>query len=524
MLEECKKYWKCILKENSDFLTYSEFSNHIQYFGLDLNELYFEEVNELFKTNNNKINFNQFSEMIYCNFQLFQKIFENNFIIPNWEQFKNEIDEIINDIKNIDDGNVASYIPQLAKVDPNLFSVSICTIDGQRFNYGNISKKFCIQSCTKPITYLIALDNLGENVVHNFIGREPSGKNFNELCLDIDNLPHNPLINSGAIMAASLVSPEKTLAERFDIIMDYWGKLSGINGIGFDNSTYQSEKNTADRNQCLGFMMQEKGSFQQGKNSKYKRDWNDDSLKNNLDLYFQTCSIQSNSKSISTVAATLANGGINPITNEKVFSYAHVKDTLSLMLSCGMYDYSGEWAYRIGLPAKSGVSGLLYAVIPGVMGISIFSPKLDSLGNSVKGIAFFKKLVSKFSFHVLDNEHNSNKISILKDQITNENINSFNFINCASNNDLVGMKSLFVKGVDLNFTDYDGRSAAHLAASKGNLEVLQYLLENGANLELIDRWGNTPKDDSIREKQTEIEKYINENTNKRSNKKQKTKK
>ena len=179
-------------------------------------------------------------------------------------------------------------------------------------------------------------------------------------------------------------------------------------------SLVNPEKTTADRNWCLGFMMQEKESFEKGKNEKYKREWSNESLKENLDLYFQTCSIQSNSKSISTVAATLANCGINPITNEKVFSFGHIKDTLSLMLSCGMYDYYGEWDYRIGLPAKSGVSGLLYVVIPGVMGISVYSPRLDSLSNSVKGIEFLKKLVSKFSFHVLDNINNSNKIGILK--------------------------------------------------------------------------------------------------------------
>ena len=261
-------------------------------------------------------------------------------------------------------------------------------------------------------------------------------------------------------MAASLVDPDKTIAERFDIIIDYWNKLSANGNIGFDNSTYQSEKTTADRNRCLGFMMQEKMSFEKGKNDKFKRVWNNDSLNTNLDLYFQTCSIESDNKTISTfIASTLANGGINPITNEKVFKCNYVKDSLSIMLSCGMYDYSGEWAYRIGLPAKSGVSGLLYVVIPGIMGISVFSPKLDSLGNSVKGIEFFRRLVNKFNFHVLDNINNSNKISIIKDQIIHDNMNSLNLIYYSSNNDLLGIKSLLAKGINLNFTDYDGRSA-----------------------------------------------------------------
>ena len=507
-----EKYWKCFTKNNKDYLKYSEFLDHIDNFGMDINDIYFENIIEIFQTNKNKLSYEKFVEMVNLNSVIFQKICENNFIIPDWKLFIDEVEKILEEVAVIDKGNVASYIPQLANVDPTLFSVWICTIDGQRYNYGDYKKNFCIQSCTKPITYLIGLDKLGEDHVHNFIGREPSGRNFNELCLDVDNLPHNPLINSGAIMAASLVNPEKTLADRFDIITDYWNKLSKNGNIGFDNSTYQSEKTTADRYRCLAYMMQEKMSFENGKNDKYKREWTNESLNINLDLYFQTCSIESDNKTISTVASTLANGGINPITNDKVFKCNHVKASLSIMLSCGMYDYSGEWAYRIGLPAKSGVSGLLYVVIPGIMGISVFSPKLDSLGNSVRGIEFFRRLVNKFNLHVLDNINNSNKISIVKDQIIHDNMNSLNLIYYATNNDLLGIKSLLVKGIDLNFVDYDGRSAAHLAASKGNLEVIMFLYDNGADLRLKDRWGNTPMDDSLREGHNDVYQYLFKDT------------
>ena len=205
--------------------------------------------------------------------------------INNWKEITNLITEIYNEIKSNNNlGNVADYIPQLAKVDEELFGIVFMSIDGQVFEIGDTNSKFCIQSCSKPITYGIILEEYDEETVHNYVGKEPSGRNFNELCLNEDNLPHNPLINSGAIMSISLIKPNLSQADRFQFIYDFWQKIL-ITNISFNNSIYLSEKDTADRNYCLGYMMQEKMAFQNGKNKniseKINRNWGIDDLKKN---------------------------------------------------------------------------------------------------------------------------------------------------------------------------------------------------------------------------------------------------
>ena len=229
-------------------------------------------------------------------------------------------------------GHVADYIPQLANVDVNLFSLSVVSVDGQVLELGDANNAFSIQSCSKPITYAIALDNYGEKFVHNFVGKEPSGRNFNNMCLDEDNLPHNPLINAGAIMTTSLINKNNAQYERFDEAMNYWKDLTPNTYIGFNNSIYLSEKDTADRNYCLAYMMQEQKSFQKVVRMKNlqkiviehgkKRD-----LVKNLELYFQFCSMETKILGAGMIAATLANGGIQPWSNKKIFKYSTVKST-----------------------------------------------------------------------------------------------------------------------------------------------------------------------------------------------------
>lgn len=447
-----------------------------------------------------EINYEIFYNLVSSNTLLFNKIFENDLIISNWEQFDKEIEDLYNNTKGHDLGKVADYIPQLAKVSDKLYGVSICTVDGQQLEKGDTIVPFCVQSCSKPITYLIAADLNNSDYVHNFIGREPSGRNFNELCLNSDKLPHNPLINSGAIMAASLVNYRDPIADRFDTVVKYWSKLAGDTKINFSNSVYLSERTTADRNYCLGYMMQESLAFSQGKNIKYKRGWNNNDLLDSLDFYFQCCSIEINCKQAGIIAATLANGGICPVTNNVVFSPDIVKNALSLMSSCGMYDYSGEWAYTIGLPAKSGVSGIIMGIIPNVMGVAVFSPKLDDIGNSSRGIEFFKQLTTKYPFHVYDNVVTSKKKSVLNYDKIHEEVNLYRLLLAASNGDITSIRAIYATGFDLNASDYDRRTALHLASSEAQYNVVEFLLSKNVNINSKDRWNNTPLDDAIREK------------------------
>lgn len=459
---------------------------------------------ELFKLGINKNDprfknfFNEKKDTVKNNF--ISKYLKGQLSVHNWEEIKKIIEEIYNEVKDDNIGDVADYIPELADVDDKLFGISVVTVDGQVFQLGDIEQKFCVQSCSKPITYGIALENNGEEIVHNYVGKEPSGRNFNELCLNEDGLPHNPLINSGSIMSTTLINPGESQAKRFNYALDYWNRLSGYMGVSFNNSVYLSEKDSADRNYCLAYMMQERQAFQKGKKpnlaKENKRKWNLGDLQSNLELYFQFCSLEVDLLGVGIVAASLANGGVNPWTNDKVFKYSTVKKILSLMLTCGMYDYSGEWGYKIGIPAKSGVSGLIYGIIPGVMGISVYSPKLDKIGNSYRGVQFFKKLSEKLNIHIFDNEYDSEKVSIKHKEVNNKKLLGYLLLEAASENDCYTIREVISKGVSVNFADYDKRTALHLAVNENNKEAIKLLLRRNANIEIQDRWHKSPLDEA----------------------------
>ena len=322
---------------------------------------------------------------------LFEQALTDGLAIPDFNAFTRELTDIFDEVNTICMGKLPTYIPQLERVDPEKFAMSVCTVDGQRFSIGECDDYFCVQSCSKPVTYCLALEEQGEDVVHSYVGREPSGKTFNELTLNAKGLPHNPMINAGAIMCGALIKKGGAASDRFDFVMEKWKTAAGGQKIGFNNAVYLSERQTADRNFALGYFMREKKAFPP-----------DVELLDVLEFYFQCCSIETTTRSMAIIASTLANGGICPMTGVQVFSPGHVKNCLSLMLSCGMYDFSGEFAFTVGIPAKSGVSGAIMLAIPNVGGIAVWSPLLDELGNSVRGVEFCKRLVSRFKFHTFD--------------------------------------------------------------------------------------------------------------------------
>ncbi len=426
----------------------------------------------------------------------FKEKFDNGILeVCNFNELKEILNEIYEEVKSDNQGNVADYIPQLKNVDDSIFGIVFVSVDGQVIELGDIESKFCVQSCSKPINYAIALDKLGKDIVHNYVGKEPSGRNFNELCLNEEKLPHNPLINSGAIMTTSLLFKNLETSERFEKVYDYWKELTSNSHLSFNNAVFLSEKDSADRNYCLGYMMQEKNSFlgiNHKLNKTIDRTWNINDLKNNLELYFQFCSIESNLLGIGLLSSSLANSGIHPWSYKKIFSDDTIKNVLSIMSSCGMYDYSGEWNYEIGIPAKSGVSGLIYAVIPGLGGIATYSPKLDKLGNSYRGVNFFKKLSKKINLHKYENKKNKNLLSISRYDINNIKMLSYLLLDGSYTNNIDLVKECLSKGCDINFQDYDKRTALHIAYEENNQNIIDYLLSNGANVNLKDRWNNIP--------------------------------
>lgn len=290
--------------------------------------------------------------------------------------------------KTVDDGRVADYIPELSKADPAWFGISVVSVDGRNIDVGDSNQLFTIQSVSKPFMFGLGLEDHGRDYVLSKIGVQPIGEAFNSITLDQEsNRPFNPMINAGAIAAADLVEG-KDFPERVSRTLDMFGRYCGRK-VNVDNTVFASERATGHRNRAIGHLMLNFGMV-------------GDRLEETLELYFQQCSILVNCHDLAVMGATLANGGVNPLTGMRAVSEEYVKDLLSVMHTCGMYDYAGEWAYRIGIPAKSGVGGGIVAVIPGQAGIATFSPRLDAKGNSVRGIKVFEQLAQLFGLHTYE--------------------------------------------------------------------------------------------------------------------------
>src|SRR5262249_41616722 len=280
--------------------------------------------------------------------------------------------------RGLEDGVVATYIPELAHADPRWFGISIATADGYVYEVGDTRQPFTIQSISKPFVYGLALEDRGRAAVLERIGVEPTGDAFNEISLESPTgRPRNPMINAGAIAATSLV--------RGDSLQDRWARILALfsfyagRKLAMNEAVYRSERDTGHRNRAISHMLR---NFEI-----IRRDPEPD-----LDLYFRQCSIEVDCRDLSIIGATLATGGVNPVTRERVIQADSVDEALSVMTTCGMYDYAGEWVYRVGLPAKSGVAGGILAVMPGQLAVAVFSPPLDERGNSVRGVAVCEAL------------------------------------------------------------------------------------------------------------------------------------
>ncbi|MGV9269119.1 glutaminase A [Kitasatospora sp. NPDC003701] len=419
---------------------------------------------------------------------LVQRTLRGSLVVPEFAELAGRIASIYQDLLPLRDGTVASYIPQLARVDPEQLAVSVCTVDGQRYTVGDGDVPFCLQSVSKTVGYCLALEEHGVEATHRHVGREPSGQGFNGLALDRFGHPHNPMVNAGAIMSCALIRPDLPPADRFDLVAQTWRRLSGGSRPWFNNAVCLSERETADRNYALAYSMRERHAFPPGTD-----------MQAALEFYFQCCSIEVTSRMLATAAASFANGGVCPLTTDRVFSEETVQHCLSLMASCGMYDYSGEFAFTVGLPAKSGVSGALMIVIPRLAGICVWSPRLDELGNSVRGIEFCRRLEQAYNIHPLTPPTLGTRtdLRLRRNQSTVEN--TVGLCWAARQGDLDDIRRYAAAGADLAGADYDGRTPLHLAASEGRVRIVRYLLAHGVPTTSADRWGNTPLDDAERE-------------------------
>jgi glutaminase len=296
-------------------------------------------------------------------------------------------------------GEVAHYIPELSKANPDHFGISLATLDGHVYEVGDTRVPFTIQSISKAFVFALALDTLGAEKVESAIGVEPSGDPFNSIRLNSENHPFNPMVNAGAIACSGLIREAKGDG-AFDYIRRALGRFAGRE-LEVDEAVFASESATGDRNRAIGYLLRT--------SSVIKED-----VRAVLEVYFRQCSVLVTARDIAIMAATLANRGLNPVTREQVMTPYAISRTLSVMTSSGMYDYAGEWIYRVGIPAKSGVGGGILAALPARLGLGSYSPRLDGHGNSVRGIKVCEALSSHYDLHML-NRSDDARNSIIAD-------------------------------------------------------------------------------------------------------------
>ena len=286
------------------------------------------------------------------------------------------------------DGEPASYIPELAGVDPDRFAIAAVTLDGERIGVGDVGHEFTIQSISKLLVYGLALELHGRERVLASVGVAPTGDPFNAIELDeATNRAPNPMVNAGAIAVTDLVSGDDVdegVERMREMYERYLGRRPTI-----DHAVWASEQATGNRNRAIAYLMLSRGII-------------GEQVEQTLDLYFAQCSVLVTVADLALIGATIANHGMHPVTGVQVVPREVTRDMLTVALTCGMYDYAGEWAYSVGIPAKSGVGGGILGMLPGAGGLATFSPRLDRIGNSVRGLRVFEELSARFEMHLFD--------------------------------------------------------------------------------------------------------------------------
>jgi len=322
---------------------------------------------------------------------------------------KTMIDDLLQTIharyRDLHDGEVASYIPALSLANPDHFGICVVSAKGDVFEVGDSRVEFTAQSCSKALAYALALSEHGRDAVHKRIGVEPSGDVFNSIALDASNRAFNPMVNAGAITTTGFITGT-SFAERRERLLRCLSDAAGRE-LEVDETVFESERETGHRNRALTWLM-----------TQFNRIDAEHNLET-LDLYFLQCSVKVTAHDLAVMGATLANLGVNPLTDREVFAMSTVQDVLSVMTTCGMYDAAGEWMFRVGIPAKSGVGGGIVGVVNRQLGIGTYSPRLDKKGNSVRSVLTFRELADELGLHAFNfMNHGSNFLHKLARSVT----------------------------------------------------------------------------------------------------------
>jgi glutaminase len=323
------------------------------------------------------------------------------------QRLRERFEELYQHHLRVDDDSIANfyssergyYGPELAGPERDHFAIVVVTVDGQVLGTGDHDLPFAMQSVSKVFAYGVALEEFGREHVLSRVGVEPSGDPFNSIVFDErHNRPYNPMVNAGALVTTDLVGGDDP-AQKLERLLAALRRYAGNDSLEVHQETFHSELRNADRNRATTYLMRSQGMIT-------------GDVEATLALYLQQCSVRITCRDLAVMAATLANGGVNPVTGERALARPCIRDVLSVIYTCGMYDFAGEWAYEVGVPAKSGVSGGILCVIPGKMGIGVFSPGLDPYGNSVRGVRVCKEISEHLGLHVFATDDEDDLIGI----------------------------------------------------------------------------------------------------------------
>ena len=287
-----------------------------------------------------------------------------------------------------DDSRVVSFYPPEMETERSRFGIGITHVDGTTFSLGDDDYAFPLHSISKVFTYAMALEDNGRQATLSRVGVEPSGEAFNSFVFDErHHRPFNPMVNAGALVTANLIKG-RGREEKVERILEKLRLYAGNADLEIDEAVLSAELvEYNDRNMGLGFLMRSMGMLH-------------GDVADNTAVYLSACSVRVTARDLATMGATLANGGLNPLTGQRALAREYVRDVITVMNTCGMYDAAGEWAYEVGIPAKSGVSGAILVAMPRKFGGAFFSPGLDVVGNSVRAIAVCRELSDTFGLHV----------------------------------------------------------------------------------------------------------------------------
>ncbi|MBN3313375.1 GLSL Glutaminase, partial [Atractosteus spatula] len=448
------------------------------------------------------------------------KALQGRFIIPDFGTFTEETQKIFLKCKQLDSIKLEQ---NAVTEDRGKWGVSICTVDGQRLSLGDCVEPCVLGEASWPLIYGITVDQFSADYVHRFVGMEEFSKYESPFTLTKEGIPHSPLVETGAIVATSLLQLAAGLGaeeeEKYESVLNLIRRLCNKENASLNCTSYHSLRKDSIRLHALSFFLQEKKCFPESVD-----------IGTTLDLMLQCLSTEVTCESGAAMAATLANGGLCPLSGDQVLSPSSVRSMLSIMQVAGMNNYSRTFHFKTSVPAKSSKSGTLLVVVPGVMGVMCLSPELDSFDNSWKSVHFCQELVSAFQLHSFDIrtpfrqvvtyrqwkaesevEHSIRCTISLMEYILFcyfcfvkrtsplQGYQIMNVLLAAYRGDVRSLRRYFLSGADINCIDYDGRSALHVAASEGHTEVIKFLVENaGADFAAHDRWGNTPLQEAVR--------------------------